>query len=190
MPNIVYALCAILFGMRCAFADSVSKHTLHVWQGRRVFRLLRVQSGSKITEDGEARRNILENTFEAALLRVDSTVHLRCSLWLRQQGAMFLELIPTAEAQQIGWLDSAHSPLSWRHFHWYVCCCWTESCLWYWNITGKWRRQDPVIWMFLCSDRIFKDVIYPEEENIFCLFALILSLNHFYLLVVIFCGWF
>lgn len=77
MPNIVYVLCAILFGMRCAFADSVSKHTLHVWQGRRVFRLLRVQSGSKITEDGEARRNILENTFEAALLRVDSAVHLR-----------------------------------------------------------------------------------------------------------------
>lgn len=80
MPNIVYVLCAILFRMWCTYVDGVSKHTLHVRQGRRVFRLLRVQSGSKITEDGEAGRNILENTFEAALLRVDSTVHLRRSL--------------------------------------------------------------------------------------------------------------
>lgn len=131
-----YALCAILFGMRRVHADSVSEHTLHVWQGRRVFRLLPVQSGSKITGDGEAGRNISENAFEAVMCRVDSAVRVRCSWWLRQQGAVFLVLIPPAEAQQIGWLDSAHSPPSWRHFHWYVHCCWTESCLWYWSVTG------------------------------------------------------
>lgn len=69
-------------------------------------------------------------------------MRLCCGWWLRQQRAVFPELIPPAEAQQKGRLDSAHSPSRCRRFHWFVCCCWTESCLWYWSITGKFNSAD------------------------------------------------
>lgn len=107
---------------------------------RRVFS--RVQSRCKIAGDREAGRNILENIFEAVVCQIVSAVRLHCSWWLRQQQAVFLELNPPAEAQQKGRLDSAHSPSSWQRFHWYVCCCWTESCLWYWSITDVFNSAD------------------------------------------------
>lgn len=137
-PILCNKLKHVILSMLCAwyrleyrtFMLIVSPSTLHVWQGRRVSRMLQVQSGSKIAGDGEAGRNILENIFEAVLCRIDSTVRFLCSWWLRQQRDMFLELIPPEEAQQIGWLDSTHFPSSWRHFHWYVeqkAVCDTEA---------------------------------------------------------------
>lgn len=142
--NVPYGLCFVCY--------TVWNTACWCWQhlrarppcltSRRVFNLVRVQSRCKIAGDREAGRNISENIFEAVLCRIVSAVRLHCSWWLRQQQAVFLELIPLAEAQQKGRLDSAHSPSSWRRFHWFVCCCWTESCLWYWSITGMFNSAD------------------------------------------------
>lgn len=115
------------------------------------------------------RRNVSEDTFEAVMCQVDFAVRLRCIWWLRQQGAVFLGLILPAEALQTGRLDSAHSPPSWRRFHWYVRCCRTESCLWYWSITGVFNRAGGA------ETLVYAHLVYALRE--FCLWILTRTLS-------------
>lgn len=69
---------------------------------------------------------------DAAQCRIDPAVCLPSSWWLRQQWARFVELSSPGEAQQIGWLDSAHSPSSRRRgFTDMSAAIKQTSCLWY-----------------------------------------------------------
>lgn len=69
---------------------------------------------------------------DAAQCRIDAAVCLPSSWWLRQQWARFVELSSPGEAQQIGWLDSAHSPSSRRRgFTDMSAAIKRTSCLWY-----------------------------------------------------------
>lgn len=117
-----------------AFSEIASQSSLYpVWQGRgRAFSLLQVQSGGEIAGDGEAEGTILKKIFDAVLCWKDLAVCLPSSWWLRQQWARFLELSSPGEAQQIGWLDFAHSPSSWeRGFTDMSAAIKQRSCLWY-----------------------------------------------------------